>query len=275
LRPYLSKLGAELVAGIRRARLERATKPTHAAVVSVRTLPDGLELWPAKKSTVIVRGRLGFRVTVDAEGPPRSRTKVRLTLRQRHATIVRTATIESIAPRLEKSVVFSKVGRLDFGTRASLKVDLSSAEGGRNVVTDSAFYPVVFGRPLRLSSEGARGTGLVATVVLPYKQTLSKDTENTVHTPFDLALAVTIQNTGRVQERDVKVTLRIDEEPPPIIRTRKVNVINPGRQATVIFGSLVDVQYADRATIKVGISPVPGEGSLLNNTATYRVVFTL
>ncbi len=110
---------------------------------------------------------------------------------------------------------------------------------------------------------------------LPAGQRLSSGRENTVTATSDLRFAVSIQNTGRAAVRHVQVTLRVQQSPSPIALSRTAGVIRPGRQRTIVFSNLGQVQFATRTTIRVSIVPVLGEGNVANNTATYPVIFSL
>jgi hypothetical protein len=124
---------------------------------------------------------------------------------------------------------------------------------------------------------GLHGTGLVPDGVkaLPGNQVLSADTENTVTAGADLGFSVTVEDTGDSQEVQVKVTLTIQQTPSPIVKTKTIDLINPGEQKTVAFHNLGQVQFATRTTVKVDIQPVPEEKNTANNSAQYPVIFSL
>ncbi len=126
------------------------------------------------------------------------------------------------------------------------------------------------------STGGLHGTGLIKTVALPSKQTLSTTTENTVTATTDLGFAVTVEDTGDSQEVQVKVTLTIQQR-SPITQTKTIDLINPGQQETVTFHNLgpSPIEFASRSTVKVDVAPVPNEKNTSNNSAQYPVIFSL
>ena len=125
-------------------------------------------------------------------------------------------------------------------------------------------------RPLDL-----HGSGLVTVRALPGNQELSSTTENTVTASTDLGFAVTIEDTGDSQEVQVKVTLTVQQSPSPIVRTKTLDLINPGQQKTLVFRNLGQVQFATRTPVKVDIQPVPEEKNVSDNSAVYPVIFSL
>jgi hypothetical protein len=123
---------------------------------------------------------------------------------------------------------------------------------------------------------GVHGTGLVSTKVLPSGQELSTTTENTITAGTNLGFAVTVKDTGDSQEVQVKVTLTI-EQATPIVKTQTISLINPGEEKTVTFTGFNNppVTYATVTTLKVDVQPVPGELNKNNNSAQYKVIFSL
>jgi hypothetical protein len=119
------------------------------------------------------------------------------------------------------------------------------------------------------------GTGLVSVAALPSGKALDPNAENTVTATTDLGFAVTVEDTGDAQEVGVVVTLTIQQQPTPIVKTGKIDLINPGEQKKVIFHNLGQVQFATRTTVKVDVKPVPNEKRLDNNSASYKVIFSL
>jgi hypothetical protein len=122
---------------------------------------------------------------------------------------------------------------------------------------------------------GLHGTGLVSVKALPSQQALDPNAENTVTARTDLGFAVTVEDTGDSQEVQVKVTLTIQQQPTPIVKTETIDLINAGEQKTVTFRNLGQVQFATKTTVKVDIQPVPGEKNTSNNSASYPVIFSL
>jgi hypothetical protein len=122
---------------------------------------------------------------------------------------------------------------------------------------------------------GAHGTGIVTTKVLPSGQELSTTTENTVTAGPDLGFVVVVEDTGDSQEVQIEVTLTIQQQPNPIVKTQTIALINPGEQKQVTFRNLGTVTFATRTTVKVDVKPVPSEASTTNNSATYPTIFSL
>ena len=110
---------------------------------------------------------------------------------------------------------------------------------------------------------------------LPSGKALDPNAENTVTATTDLGFAVTVEDTGDAQEVGIEVTLTIQQQPTPIVKTGKIDLINPGEQKKVIFHNLGQVQFATRTTVKVDVKPVQFEKRVDNNSASYKVIFSL
>jgi hypothetical protein len=155
--------------------------------------------------------------------------------------------------------------------------------------TDTRYESTDFGSPRywipivqRLSgaatggtTSGLHGTGLVSVTALPSGKQLDSTTENTVTATSDLRFDVKVEDTGQAQEVQVKVTLTIQQQPTPIVKTQLVDSINPGEQKDVVFRNLGQVQFATKTVLKVDVQPVPGEKNTANNSAEYPVIFSL
>ena len=122
---------------------------------------------------------------------------------------------------------------------------------------------------------GVHGTNLVSTKALPSGVELSQDSENTVVSTSDLAFAVTIEDSGGSQEVRIPITMTIQQSPAPIVRKATVDFINPGEQKTVVLRNFGTVAVAVPTTVTVDVGRVPGEKITSNNTASYRVTFSL
>jgi hypothetical protein len=122
---------------------------------------------------------------------------------------------------------------------------------------------------------GLHGTNIVATKVEPGGQTLSTQTENTVTATSDLKFVVTIADSGDSQEVQIKVTLTIQKPGGAIVKTKTLDVINPGQERAVTFGDLGQVPFATKTTLSVDVAPVPHEHNTTNNKASYPVIFSL
>jgi hypothetical protein len=127
LRPYLGRLGTQLLAGIRRPRFSKmAAGSREPAVVSVQVLPypNSLPLNPRGLNRMTVRRPIRFKVTVDAEGRKRSNIRVALAFHQDGSKTTRRETIESIPRGHERSVIFPKLSPA-FGVKALVEVELT------------------------------------------------------------------------------------------------------------------------------------------------------
>jgi hypothetical protein len=122
---------------------------------------------------------------------------------------------------------------------------------------------------------GIHGTNIVDVKVLPGSQTLSTTSENTITATTDLAFVVTIDDSGDSQEVGIKVTLTIQKPQGAIVKTKKLDLINPGQQRTVTFSDLGTVPFAQKTTILVDVAPVPGEHNIDNNKASFPAIFSL
>ena len=122
---------------------------------------------------------------------------------------------------------------------------------------------------------GIHGTNIVDVKVLPGSQTLSTTSENTITATTDLAFVVTIDDSGDSQEVGIKVTLTIQKPQGAIVKTKKLDLINPGQQRTVTFSDLGTVPFAQKTTVLVDVAPVPGEHNTDNNKASFPAIFSL
>jgi len=121
---------------------------------------------------------------------------------------------------------------------------------------------------------GLHGTGIESVTVLPDGTELSTDTETTITVTQDLAFEVAVQDTGDSQEVEVEVKLTILKTPSPIVRTETIPLIDPGDTKTVTFRDLGQPPFGD-TSLKIDVTPVPGEERTENNTAEYHVIFSL
>jgi hypothetical protein len=127
------------------------------------------------------------------------------------------------------------------------------------------------------SPAGDHGSALVSTTALPDGKQLSTSTETTITATTDLAFRVAVQDSGSFQEFDIKVTLTIarTQGQKPITKTKTIDVINAGETKTVVFSDLGAPPFGVPTTVKVDVQPVPGEKTTSNNSAEYRVIFSL
>ena len=122
---------------------------------------------------------------------------------------------------------------------------------------------------------GIHGTNIVDVKVLPGGQVLSQTTENTITATTDLAFVVTIADSGDSQEVGIKVTLTIQKPQGAIVKTKTVDLINPGQNKSVTFTDLGQVPFAQKTTVNVDVAAVPGEHNTDNNKASFPVIFSL
>jgi outer membrane murein-binding lipoprotein Lpp len=126
---------------------------------------------------------------------------------------------------------------------------------------------------------GKHGSALGAVKALPDGKTLvagASASDNEITASTDLAFQVTVEDSGDFQEFNVGVTLTIQKSPKPIVLRRKIPVINAGETKTVTFTNInLNGLFGLPTTIKVDIEPVPGETTTTNNSAEYRVIFSL
>jgi hypothetical protein len=122
---------------------------------------------------------------------------------------------------------------------------------------------------------GIHGTNIVDVKVLPGNQTLSTSTQNTITATTDLAFVVTIDDSGDSQEVGINVTLTIQKSKGAIVKTKKLDLINPGQQRTVTFSNLGTVPFAQTTQVLVDVAPVPGEHNTSNNKASFPAIFSL
>jgi outer membrane murein-binding lipoprotein Lpp len=123
---------------------------------------------------------------------------------------------------------------------------------------------------------GNHGSALVSTTALPDGKKLETGgVVNTVTASTDLAFQVAVQDSGGFQESFVKVTLTIQKSPKPITETKTIDLINAGETKNVMFANLPSPPFGVPTTVKVDIQPVPGEKTMSNNSAEYKVIFSL
>jgi hypothetical protein len=126
---------------------------------------------------------------------------------------------------------------------------------------------------------GKHGSALGPVKALPDGKVLvagASASDNEITASTDLAFQVTVENSGDFQEFNVGVTLTIQKSPKPIVLRKKISVINAGETKTVTFTNIdINGLFGLPTTIKVDVEPVPGEGTTTNNSAEYKVIFSL
>ena len=126
---------------------------------------------------------------------------------------------------------------------------------------------------------GKHGSALGPVKALPDGKVLQSGvaaSENEITASTDLAFQVSVENSGDFQEFNVGVTLTIQKSPKPIVLKKKIPVINAGETKTVTFTNIdINGLFGLPTTVKVDVEPVPGESTTTNNSAEYRVIFSL
>jgi hypothetical protein len=126
---------------------------------------------------------------------------------------------------------------------------------------------------------GKHGSALVSVTALPDGKRLKPGapaSDNEITASTDLAFQVTVLNSGNFQETNVGVTLTIQKSPKSIVKRLKIDVINTGQTKTVTFTNIdINGLFGLPTTVKVDVQPVPGETTVSNNTAEYKVIFSL
>jgi hypothetical protein len=126
---------------------------------------------------------------------------------------------------------------------------------------------------------GKHGSALGPVKALPDGKTLQSGvaaSENEITASTDLAFQVSVENSGDFQEFNVGVTLTIQKSPNPIVLRKKIPVINAGETKTVTFTNIdINGLFGLPTTVKVDIEPVPGETTTTNNSAEFKVIFSL
>jgi hypothetical protein len=148
--------------------------------------------------------------------------------------------------------------------------DLASSQAMASV------WQRIHGTATTASPTGNHGDALVSVTALPDGKKLAPSpTENTVTASTDLAFQVAVMDSGSFQEFDVKVTLTIAKTPKSIVKSKTIAIINAGETKNITFTDLVGLPFGVPTTVKVDIQPVPGEKTVSNNSAEYKVIFSL
>jgi hypothetical protein len=126
---------------------------------------------------------------------------------------------------------------------------------------------------------GKHGSALTSVTALPDGKKLNPSgaaSDNQITASTDLAFQVAVTDSGDFQEFNVSVTLTIQKSPKPIVLRKKIDVINAGETKTVTFTNIdLNGLFGLPTTVKVDIAPVPGERTVSNNSAEYKVIFSV
>ena len=129
------------------------------------------------------------------------------------------------------------------------------------------------------TTTGNHGSALVSVTALPDGKRLNPSgaaSDNQITASTDLAFQVVVSDSGDFQEFNVRVTLTIQQSPKPIVLRKKIDVINAGATAKVTFTNIdLTRVFGLPTTVKVDIQPVPGETKTTNNSAEYKVIFSV
>jgi len=147
-----------------------------------------------------------------------------------------------------------------------------------DLVTTQAMVTVlgkIRGSTVTTGGTGLRGTNLVSVKAFPQGVELSTSTQTTVIVRTNLSFQVTVEDSGDSQEANIPVTVQIVQGKGTIKRTATIGFINPGEQKTVSLTNFGAVDFSTPATVKVEVQPVEGEKKIDNNSADYKVLFSL
>jgi hypothetical protein len=126
---------------------------------------------------------------------------------------------------------------------------------------------------------GNHGSALVSVTALPDGKRLDPGgsaSDNQITASTDLAFQIAVSDSGDFQEFNVGVTLTIQKSPKSIVLKKKIDVINAGETKTVTFtGVDINGLFGLPTTVRVDVEPVPGEKTTTNNSAEYKVIFSL
>jgi hypothetical protein len=129
------------------------------------------------------------------------------------------------------------------------------------------------------TTTGNHGSALISVTALPDGKRLDPNgaaSDNAITASTDLAFRVAVTDSGDFQEFNVGVTLTIQKSPKPIVKHLKIPVINAGETKTITFTNIdINGLFGLPTTVKVDVEPVPGEKTTTNNTAEYKVIFSL
>jgi hypothetical protein len=125
------------------------------------------------------------------------------------------------------------------------------------------------------TSGGLHGTNIVSTKVLPSGTELSTSQTNTITVTADMAFQVTIEDSGDSNEVQIPVKLTIEQSRGGnITKTAVIPFIAKGEQQQVTFRHIPLPNFASQATLKIEVTPVPGEKNTSNNSSDYPVLFS-
>jgi hypothetical protein len=199
--------------------------------------------------------------------------------------------IQQIAGQMQ--VFLSSDVAYETRVRPSIKAALDDAEIGGQEIAASAFLPSlewlqpdVVAKQLgqQISAGGGRdsneptGPGLHGTSIdsVSYGDTtLQPDAPNQLTYSADSTFSVKFTNGGDNDEFDVKVTVRIEAgSGAPVTLTDTIDQIAPKASATANLALEKAPPLGSAVTIRVRVTPVPGETKTDNNEAEYQGIFS-
>jgi hypothetical protein len=115
-------------------------------LVSVKVFPQDIQLSTSSTTTITVRTNMTFQVAIQDSGDSQeANIPVTLTIVQSHGgNIVKHANIGFINPGETKTVTFSGFPAVNFGSTATVKVEVQPVTGETKTDNNSADYPVIF-----------------------------------------------------------------------------------------------------------------------------------
>ena len=123
-------------------------------------------------------------------------------------------------------------------------------------------------------TKGVHGTSIAYVKVNPGNRTLHQGMASVIQLRSNTAFVVAVENGGDYLEHNVKVTLLIKQKPQPIRKSLTIRQIRRGAYQEVVFKGLNVTEVVHRIPLKVSVAPVSGETNLVNNSATYEVMFS-
>lgn len=122
------------------------------------------------------------------------------------------------------------------------------------------------------------GTSLLGARYSPGDVQLDPSIVNEVDSANNMALAVTVQNSGDATAVSIKVNvvLRAQGMDDRTLPGGEITTLDPGAEATVeIPFGLSDIVFDDIVTARVTVEEIPGEQNLDNNVGIYEMQFRL
>jgi hypothetical protein len=161
--------------------------------------------------------------------------------------------------------------------------DSTFVPAGNEDLVSAKSWTLLLQRLTGATGGGATGTGLrgsaLESVSVPTsngKQALSTTQENTVQASDQLAFEVVVRNSGDVQLTQLPVNFTLQVSPQPVKKTQTIDLLNPGETKTVTFKDIdVAGSFGQLVTLKISVEPVKGENNTTNNSAEYKVIFTV